>query len=104
MPGGSLEPMQVDRGGNDGRWQQEARDERVPCAQTAEDVILDDIVDAAEAACMLGVTRQHVVLLLQRGRLPGKRLTGTWITTREAVEDYARHRRPPGRPLNLDNR
>ena len=63
---------------------------------------LDQIVDAAEAALMLGVTRQHVVWLLQRGRLPGKRLTATWITTREAVEDYARQRRPPGRPSRPD--
>ena len=59
---------------------------------------LEDIVDAAEAAAMLGVTRQHVVHLLQAGRLPGKRLTATWVTTRQAVEAYKRTRRGPGRP------
>ena len=73
-------------------------EERLRHAPGTEAAILDEVVDAAEAASMLGVTRQHVVLLLQRGRLPGKRLTATWITTRKAVDDYARQRRPPGRP------
>lgn len=59
---------------------------------------LSDVVDAAQAAVMLGVTRQHVVHLCRTGRLPGRRLTATWVTTREAVETYARARRPPGRP------
>ncbi len=77
-------------------------DQRLWHPPAGEVAILDEVVDAAEAATMLGVTRQHVVLLLQRGRLPGKRLTATWITTRKAVEDYARHRRPPGRPSRSD--
>lgn len=59
---------------------------------------LSDVVDAAQAADMLDVTRQHVVHLLRTGRLPGKRLSATWVTTREAVETYARTRRPAGRP------
>ncbi|MDQ3699838.1 MAG: helix-turn-helix domain-containing protein, partial [Chloroflexota bacterium] len=50
---------------------------------------LSDVVDAAQAAEMLNVTRQHVVHLLRTGRLPGKRLSATWVTTREAVETYA---------------
>ncbi len=96
--------MQVDRGDGAGHSQHGPADERVQRPSTAEVAILDEIVDAAEAASMLGVTRQHVVLLLQRGRLPGKRLTATWITTRQAVEDYAQHRRPPGRPSNPHNK
>jgi hypothetical protein len=59
---------------------------------------LAEVVDAAEAAIMLGVTRQHVVHLIKTGRLPGKRLTATWVTTREAVNAYGRNRRGPGRP------
>ncbi len=59
---------------------------------------LCDVVDAAQAAELLDVTRQHVVHLLRTGRLPGKRLSATWVTTREAVETYARTRRPVGRP------
>ena len=59
---------------------------------------LADIVDAAQAADLLGVTRQHVVYLLKTGKLAGRRLTATWITTRQAVEAYAQHRRLPGRP------
>ena len=59
---------------------------------------LGDILDAAQAAALLGVTRQHVVHLLKTGRLPGRRLTATWITTRQAVEAYKQTRRPPGRP------
>ena len=59
---------------------------------------LADVVDAAQAADLLGVTRQHVVHLFTTGRLPGRRLTATWVTTRQAVWAYARVRRPPGRP------
>ncbi len=59
---------------------------------------LADVVDAAQAAAMLGVTRQHVVHLCKTGRLPARRLTSTWVTSRQAVEGYARTRRGPGRP------
>ncbi len=59
---------------------------------------LSDVVDAAQVAGMLGVTRQHVVHLFKTGRLPARRLTATWVTTRKAVETYAHERRPPGRP------
>ncbi len=64
---------------------------------------LADIIDAAEAAVMLGVTRQHVVHLLQTGRLAGKRLTSTWVTTRQAVDVYQRTRRRAGRPRVQDD-
>ena len=64
---------------------------------------LADVVDAAQAATMLGVTRQHVVHLFKTGRLPGKRLTATWVTTRQAVEAYDQGRRPPGRPPRSNN-
>jgi len=64
---------------------------------------LDDVIDAAEAARMLGVGREHVVKLLQRGQLHGKRLTATWITTRQAAQAYARNRRPRGRPRTKRN-
>jgi hypothetical protein len=73
-----------------------------------DDSWLVDVIDAAQAAEMLGVTRQHVVHLCKTGRLPGKRLTATWITTRQAVEAYAATRKGPGRPANAksiaDNR
>ena len=66
--------------------------------RATDDGGLEDVVDAAQAAAMLGVTRQHVVHLFKVGRLPGKRLTATWVTTRQVVEAYERTRRPPGRP------
>ncbi len=62
------------------------------------EVRLVDILDAAQAAERLGVTRQHVVHLLKTGKLPGRRLTATWVTTRQAVEAYVQERRAPGRP------
>ena len=70
----------------------------ISASNDADQIKLGDVIDAAEAAVMLGVTRQHVVHLFHAGRLPGKRLTATWVTTRQAVEAYARDRRPPGRP------
>ncbi len=63
-----------------------------------EQMLLEDVVDAAQAAVILGVTRQHVVHLCRTERLPCRRLTATWITTRQAVEEYAGSRRGPGRP------
>ena len=62
---------------------------------------LVDVVDATQAAAMLGVTRQHVVHLCNTGRLPARRLTSTWVTARQAVEDYAHTRRGPGRPRQI---
>ncbi len=59
---------------------------------------LNEVVDAAQAAVLLGVTRQHVVHLCKTGRLPARRLTATWITARQAVSAYAVTRRGPGRP------
>lgn len=94
----SLEPDQADCGDDGTLLPQDLTDEQATPSGSAAAEILNEVVDAAEAARMLGVTRQHVVLLLQHGRLPGKRLTSTWITTRRSVEDYARQRRPPGRP------
>ena len=66
--------------------------------RVTDDARLEDVIDAAQAAVMLGVTRQHVVHLFKTGRVVGKRLTATWVTTRQAVEAYERTRRPPGRP------
>ena len=65
-----------------------------------EQPVLDDVIDASEAAAILGVTRQHVVHLCKTGRLACKRLTSSWITTRQAVEEFASSRRGPGRPKN----
>jgi len=62
---------------------------------------LGNVVDAAQAAAMLGVTRQHVVHLCKTGRLPARRLTSTWVTARQAVDDYAHTRRGPGRPRQI---
>jgi hypothetical protein len=59
---------------------------------------LAEVIDASEAARILGVRREHVVRLLQDGQLVGKRLTATWVTTRGAVESYAMTRRSRGRP------
>ncbi len=78
-----------------------AADQLAPGVATRNDptqVDLQEVIDAAEAAVLLGVRREHVVKLLQRGMLPGKRLTATWVTTRGAVEAYAQHRRSRGRP------
>ena len=75
-----------------------APDDPGSTASGERSVDLDEVIDAVQAAHLLGVGREHVVKLLQRGLLPGKRLTGTWVTTRRAVEAYARSRRPRGRP------
>ncbi len=79
----------------------ESASESIDDSRTPVD--LDDVIDAAQAANMLGVRRHHVVKLLQREQLSGKRLTATWVTTRQAVEEFARRRRPAGRPPRTDS-
>jgi hypothetical protein len=49
--------------------------------------LLDAYVSVRSAAAALGVSRQRVVVLCQRGQLPGARLTyGRWLIPRVAVD------------------
>ena len=55
-----------------------------------------DLLSATQAAHLLGVTRQHIYLLLRRGTLPKIEIGGFTLVPRAAVEAYAKTERKPG--------
>lgn len=60
--------------------------------------LLDTHVRASDAATILGVSRQRVVALCQRGGLTGAQLVyGRWLIPRATIEERCRNRPKPGR-------
>jgi excisionase family DNA binding protein len=53
----------------------------------ADDRRIPDLVSVTEAAEMLGVTRQAVLLMAGNGQLPGRKVGATWVFRRAVVED-----------------
>ena len=50
---------------------------------------LEEYLTTAEAAEMMGLTRQHVAFLCKSGELPGARKRGnTWLIPRDSVKTY----------------
>lgn len=49
---------------------------------------LDDLIDAAQVARMLAVSRSEVYALMRSGRLQARRVGASWRTTRRAVQRY----------------
>lgn len=47
---------------------------------------IPDVVSPSEAAMMLGVTKQAVHGLIQRGQLPARRAGESWVIRRVEVE------------------
>jgi excisionase family DNA binding protein len=48
-----------------------------------------DMISVTEAAAILDVSRQRVLMLLDEGRLPGTKVGSTWVLQRAAVEARA---------------
>lgn len=59
-----------------------------------------DVVSAADAARMLGVSQQRVRALLLEGDLAGQKIAGRWFVDRSAVERRLRDAKIPGRPYS----
>lgn len=56
-------------------------------------------LSTTEAAERLGVTRQHVVYLIQNGELKATRVGRAYVIDTRAVEAFSKRDRPgPGRP------
>lgn len=51
----------------------------------SEDITLPSLVSVAQAAELLGVTRQSVLERVQRGTLPAVKVGDTWILPRQSV-------------------
>lgn len=59
---------------------------REPMQPTPRDPKIPDLVSAAEAATILSVSRQTVVLRAVGGSLLGAKVGGTWVFRRAVVE------------------
>lgn len=57
---------------------------------------LDDVLSLADAAQLAGITAHTLAQQAERGRLHGRKIGRTWVTTRhwltEYLREYARHR------------
>ena len=54
-----------------------------------------------QAAERLGVTRQHVGMLIRTGELKAQKVGRQWIIDKRSIEAFERRDRPgPGRPAN----
>ncbi|WP_034650596.1 helix-turn-helix domain-containing protein [Corynebacterium vitaeruminis] len=63
-----------------------------PTPQPQADTVRHEVIDAPEAAQILGCTTRNVTNLLARKRIPGRKVAGRWQTTREDVEVYRNYR------------
>ena len=53
---------------------------------------LNGYLDTQEVANILGYSRQHLRLLIRRGRIEAFRIGRNWLITEEAVEKYQAQR------------
>lgn len=59
-----------------------------------------DLLSLQQAADELGIAVTTLRHHCQRGNIPALKLGRDWVITREAVEWFREHKRPPGRPPN----
>lgn len=59
---------------------------REPMAELPRDPKIPDLIPATEAAEILGITRQAVVLRAAAGQLLGAKVGSTWVFRRVVVE------------------
>ncbi len=64
---------------------------------------MDILLTAVQAAKILGVTRQRVQQMADRGQLPGRRFGRAWAFRPVDVE-RAKTRRSPGRPRKTEKK
>lgn len=55
------------------------------------------LIGLEEGAFYAGFSSRHLRLLLQHGRIEGKKIGRDWITTKEEIDKYLSQTRKPGR-------
>lgn len=55
-----------------------------------------NLMSIEEAALYSGLSKRHLRLLLEQGKIKGKKIGRDWITTNEEVESYLRTKPKPG--------
>ncbi len=56
-----------------------------------------DLIGLEEGADYAGFSSRHLRLLLQHGKIQGKKIGRDWITTKEEIDKYLSLIRKPGR-------
>lgn len=54
------------------------------------EAILDDVLSLAEAAQISGISAHTLAQQAEKGRLRGRKLGHTWVTTRQWLIEYLR--------------
>lgn len=59
---------------------------------------LDYVCTPEEAAAMLGVTPERVMVFCREGRLAARKLGRDWIISTTSIRAFGKVKRKPGRP------
>lgn len=57
-----------------------------------------EFISLAEASVVCRLSHDHLRRLAEQGKLKAQKIGRNWVTTRQAVEEYLKTRRTPGRP------
>ena len=69
---------------------------RMPIDNPADSPSLDELISLQEASEFSGLSAGHLRLLVNQGKLWGRKLGRNWVTTARAVEDYLTQGHRPG--------
>ena len=61
---------------------------------------LSDLITAAQAANILGLSKERVSQLCKQGRISAVKPGRDWVMSRQTVEAFGKIERPEGRPPN----
>jgi len=61
-----------------------------------------NFISLAQASDLASLSQDHLRRLAEQGKLGARKIGRNWVTTEEAVLEYMRTRKPPGRPKKLD--
>lgn len=66
--------------------------------KSMENQKVDDIISLEEASIISHLSQVHLRHLVSSGKLWGKKIGRNWVTSREAIENYIKKEKRPGRP------
>ena len=58
---------------------------------------LDDLISLEEASELSGLSSAHIRRLVSRDTIIGKKIGRNWITSKQAILEYIKQERHPGR-------
>jgi excisionase family DNA binding protein len=57
---------------------------------------INELISLSEAAVICGVTTNHLRLLISQDKLWARKIGNSWLTTKQALDDYLNSRSKPG--------